>query len=106
MNVTLLAIYILSAVHKIHTNFLRNRRQISTTDDCKLSNIRTQSQFNTSRFAGKWYLISDYNVDGQMISNVIDYGDVQAIFQPKSHGNMKIATGNYINKYQVVYRIK
>ena len=73
-----------------------------SSDQCQLSDIPTQSSFDTSRFAGKWYLISDYNVEGQVVSNVFDIDDVQAVFQPRSFGNMKIATGKIVSRHSDV----
>ena len=68
---------------------------IASGEECELVNIPTQENFNSTRFAGKWYLISDYNVDGQVVSNFIDIDDVQAIFHARPRGNMKIQTGIY-----------
>ena len=60
---------------------------------CEVDNIPTQSGFDSVRFAGTWYLVSDYNVEGQFVSNFVDIDDVQAVFTHRPGGDMKISTG-------------
>ena len=60
---------------------------------CTVANLNTHQYFDSSRHLGKWYLISDYNVDGMIIGNFLDIDDVQAVFYLGESNKLKIDIG-------------
>ena len=62
---------------------------------CHKDTIQTQNNFNMTKLLGKWYLISDYNVDGLFLTNFIDFDDIQARFYQGKNKDVKIETGKH-----------
>ena len=69
----------------------------SSPSTCPLVDIRTQDRFDAERFSGMWYLISDYDTEGQFLYGFLEIADVRAHFSVSDAGSMSILTGESIS---------
>ena len=91
----LIALSILVVTYMLPKAMLRE--DIRDPSDCRLQNIRTHMDFKPGRFSGMWYLISDYDTQGQLLYMFLDIADVRANFSVMEDGrSMNIMTGKHI----------